>query len=198
MKITFKNGEKRKYHIKTHSAGRLASNTVAAKSVDPMEWMVYKPLERLGFGCETHLCKEVWKMFILPNWMQAMVTMEVFIFEKATGSKGKTGDEIYGQSLWDVLQVINRDSTRNDSNAIETSIQSDKVAQNFLLQIASLDMLSRILRLKDLINNPNNFGHFVTSMDMPLLLVIDFRVVEHDYLKIGSEYNEHFPLHFIL
>ena len=47
LKVTFKKGEKRKYRIKTHSAGRLASNSAAAKSVDPMELMVYKLLERL-------------------------------------------------------------------------------------------------------------------------------------------------------
>ena len=44
------NGEERKYHVKSHSSG-----TIFAKLISAYELLVYKVLELLGVGCETHL-----------------------------------------------------------------------------------------------------------------------------------------------
>ena len=38
------------------------------------------------------------------------------------------------------------------------AIEHDAISQEFLLQISTLDMLSRIFRLQDLLNNAENFG----------------------------------------
>ncbi len=56
------------------------------------------------------------------------------VFEKATGTLGAAGDEAYGHILWGAA-----------------------------LQVASSDMLSRFLRLHDLLNNLGNFGFLTTE-----------------------------------
>ena len=82
----------------------------------------------------------------------------------------------------------NRDSSLNDWNAIEAIVQSDAVAQNFLLQVASLDMLSRILRLRDLLNNADNFGFLITEAAMPFLKVIDFRLAHDTIITVNYDH----------
>jgi len=188
VNVVLLGGEKRKYHVKTHSAGRLSSKSSAAKPVNPQELMVYKVLEHLGFGCETHfLQRSIEDVYIAT--LDAGQGGSFNVFEKATGTLGEAGDEDYGQTLWGMsLQTINPTSSLNDWNAIETVVQSDGVAQNFLLQIASLDMLSRILRLHDLLNNPDNFGFLETATAMPLLKVIDFRVADDRIFTVDPDH----------
>jgi mannose-6-phosphate isomerase class I len=53
---------------------------------------------------------------------------------------------------------------------------SDLIAHSFLEQITAIDMISRILRLNDLLNNTQNFGFFVTEGKPPALKIIDFRI----------------------
>ncbi len=42
------------YHVKTHSDGLASGKSAAATIVNPVELMVYKILERIGIGCESH------------------------------------------------------------------------------------------------------------------------------------------------
>jgi len=54
------------------------------------------------------------------------------------------GDNVYGIVLWGhVLHERSSDPTLNNWNDIETTVQRDAVAMNFLLQICSLDMICR-------------------------------------------------------
>ena len=46
--------EELKYHLKIHSGGKLESNSSCVKPVDPRELLIYKILERLEEGTETH------------------------------------------------------------------------------------------------------------------------------------------------
>jgi len=188
VSVVLLGGEKRKYHVKTHSAGRLFSKSSAAKPVNPQELMVYKVLEYLGIGCETHfLQRSIEDVYIAT--LDAGHEGSFSVFEKATGTLGAAGDEAYGQILWGAaLQTINPTSSLNDWNAIETVVQSDVIAQNFLLQFASLDMLSRFLRLHDLLNNPDNFGFLTTEAGMPFLKVIDFRVADDRIFTVNSDH----------
>lgn len=52
--VTLQTGEKLKYYVKTHSEGRLASKSSAAKLVTPAELMAYRILQYTGIGCESH------------------------------------------------------------------------------------------------------------------------------------------------
>jgi hypothetical protein len=181
--VTLMNGETREYHVKTHSLGLLAERSSSAQSADPRELMVYKILEHLGFGCET---------FFLQRSLQ-----DVYIatldgghggsfqtFDKAAGVGGRDNDRIYGNTLWGVLQDNHEDASLNDAVTVEAAIESDPVAQNFMEQVTAIDLISRILRVRDLLNNTQNFGFFVAAGKPPALKIIDFRISDDTTLDL--------------
>jgi len=51
-----------------------------------------------------------------------------------------------------------------------------------------LDMLTRILRLRDLLNNPENFGFVSKEGKYPLLKVIDFRISDENIFRVNFEH----------
>ena len=175
------------YHLKTHSGGRLASNSAAAKRVDPRELLVYKVLEYLGVGCETHfLHRSLEDVFIATLDAGHADGSSFSTFQRATGIHATCGDTIYGETLWGSLhsQLIHH----KDFGEIEDNIQSDSIAQNFLLQMASLDMISRIFRLHDLLNNVDNFGFCTSPTGMPCLKVLDFRIMDEANANVMHEH----------
>ena len=179
--VTLMTGETKKYHVKTHSLGLLAERSSSAQSADPHELMVYKILEQLGFGCET---------FFLQRSLQ-----DVYIatldgghggsfqtFDTAVGVGGTDKDLIYGRTLWGVLQDNHEDASRNDAVTVEAAIESDPVARNFMEQVTAIDLISRILRVHDLLNNTQNFGFFVSAGKPPALKIIDFRISDDTHM----------------
>ena len=102
VNVDLATGEKRKYYVKTHSAGLLFSKSTAAKPVHPQELMVYKVLERLGFGCETHFLQRCLEDVYIAT-LDAGHGGSFSTFAKATGGAEKVGDEVYGQTLWGTL-----------------------------------------------------------------------------------------------
>jgi len=185
-RVTLATGEERVYHIKTHSEGRLSSKSSAAKLVNPQELLIYKILQYTGFGCETHfLQRSAEDVYIATLDAGHGGNFEMFV--KAAGRLGKGRDETYGQSLWGTLQDIHTDPAQNDWKAVEISIQGDAIAQNFLIQVSALDMLSRILRLHDLLNNTENFGFLSKEGENPALKVIDFRVADEGEFIVDNE-----------
>jgi len=184
-RVTLATGEERMYHIKTHSEGRLSSKSAAAKLVNPQELFIYKILQYTGFGCETHFIQRSAEDVYIAT-LDAGHDGRFEMFVKAAGRLGKGGDEAYGQSLWGVLQDIHTDPAQNDWKSVATTIQHDAIAQSFLNQVSALDMLSRILRLHDVLNNTENFGFLVKEGMYPELRVIDFRVAD------DKELNERF------
>jgi len=186
-KVTLLSGEMKKYHIKTHSEGRLSERSSAAKHVNPQELMIYKILEYTGFGCESHFLQRSAEDVYIAT-LDASDDGNFNMFARASGHLGSGGDEVYGQSLWGNLQTIHSELIQNDWKAIETSIQSDAVSLNFLNQLSSLDMLTRILRLRDLLNNPENFGFVSKEGKYPLLKVIDFRISDENIFRVNFEH----------
>lgn len=185
-KVTLMTGEQRIYHIKTHSEGRLSSKSSAAKLINPQELLIYKILQYTGFGCEAHfLQRSAEDVYIATLDAGHGGSFEMFV--KASGRLGKGGDEVYGQSLWGSLQQIHRDPAQNDWKAVEIAIQNDAITQNFLMQVSALDLLSRILRLHDLLNNAENFGFLIREGEMPVLKVLDFRVADEKEFTVDSE-----------
>jgi hypothetical protein len=185
--VTFPDGKSLKYHIKTHSGGRLASHSSAAKPVDPRELLVYKFLEHLGMGCECHFFhRSLEDVFIATLDAGHAEGSRFSTFQRATCNAECDGPN-YGDSLWGSLRSeLDR---HNDMRVVEDNIQSDCIAQHFLLQMASLDMISRIFRLHDLLNNADNFGFCTSPEGMPCLKVLDFRLT--DSTDMGLE-QEHF------
>lgn len=171
-------GEERKYHVKTHSEGRLATKSTAAKRVNPRELLAYKVLEHLGFGCETHFFQRSTEDVYIAT-LDAGHGGTFNVFAKATDRQCQDVHNVYGQSLWGRFQILDRDPTKNNWQDVEDKLQGDESAQNFVIQMSALDMVSRILRLHDLLNNPDNFGFFLKKdASLPLVRVIDFRVAD--------------------
>ena len=98
--------------------GRLASKSSAAKVVSLSELMVYKVLEHLGFGCETHFLQRSCEVVFIAT-LDAGNGGSFNSFKKATGYERIDGDETYYKNLWGFIQTIKLDSSE-DGWAIET------------------------------------------------------------------------------
>ena len=185
MRLSLHCGECRTYHVKTHAAGTLSSNSSAAKSVDPGELLVYKVLEMTGNGCES--------LFFQRNCADLYIaTLDAGhggsfdLFKRATGSVDCEADMSYGTNLWGCLDMINPRPKQNSWDTVEAMAQSDATAQRFLFNIASLDMLSRIFRLHDLLNNYDNFGFVTSASGQFVLKMIDFRIADDYNLAVSD------------
>lgn len=187
-RVMLATGEQRIYHIKTHSDGRLSDKSSAAKRFNPNELLVYKILEYTGFGCDSHfLQRSVEDVYIAT--LDASNDGIFNVFAYAAGKSGDGGDEVYGQSLWGNLQNIHSVVKQNNWQNIEASIQEDGIAQSFLTQLSSLDVLARILRLHDLLNNSENFGFVNKEGSFPALKVIDFRIIEKEFVLDHGDFR---------
>ncbi len=175
--VTLQTGAKLKYYVKTHSEGRLSSKSSAAKLVAPEELMIYRILQYAGVGCESHFFQRSPEDVYIAT-LDAAHTGVFKLFKDLI-----TKEEAFGETVWGKLGIIKDSPRENDFDAIE-SFFDDSVTQNFIQQMVTLDILTRILRLKDLLNNPENFG-FVTQYDShPILRVIDFRVLDAKEFRI--------------
>lgn len=175
------------YHVKTHSAGRLSSNSTAAKLVNPQELMVYRILEHLGIGCQTHFFERSPEDVYIAT-LDASTGGTFRLFGVMSGHLGRGGDESVGRHFAGNLMNISQDTTRHDCNGIERDVEGDPVAQNFIHQMVSLDIITRIFRLHDLLNNPGNFGFFESTTQAPAIRVIDFRIADDPSLKINYDH----------
>ena len=178
-------GDCRTYYVKTHADGRLFSNSAAAKVVEPGELLVYKVLEMTGYGCES--------LFFQRNFSDLYIaTLDAGhggsfdLFKRATGSVDCDADKFYGKTLWGCLDMIDPRPKQNNWDIVEAAAQSDATAQRFLLNLASLDMLSRIFRLHDLLNNYDNFGFVASAPGQFVLKIIDFRIADDFNLAISA------------
>ena len=186
VNVTLHTTEVKKYFVKTHSNGRISSKSSAASLVNPKELLVYKVLEHLGIGCESHFFQRSAEDVYIAT-LDAGHGGSFNVFKKAAGNLDFGGDEVYGHSLWGMLHSVGTDPTRNDWKFIEDAAQHDMISKNFFVQIAALDLVSRILRLHDLLNNPDNFGFFSKDGELPTLKVIDFRVAEDTHYTVGPD-----------
>lgn len=185
VRLILECGDCRTYYVKTHSDGRLASNSVAAKVVEPGELLVYKVLEMTGYGCES--------IFFQRNFSDVYIaTLDAGhggsfdLFSRATGSAHFDADKFYGKNLWGCLDMIDPRSKQNNWDIVEAAVQSDATAQQFLFNLASLDMLSRIFRLHDVLNNYDNFGFVTSASGQFVLKMIDFRIADDYNLAVSD------------
>lgn len=179
VSVTLQTGEKLKYYVKTHSEGRLSSKSSAAKLVAPEELMVYRILQYAGVGCESHFFQRS-PVDVYIATLDATHNGTFRLFKDVITEETK-----YGESLWGMLGIINNSPSANDFNELEFSF-NDALSQNFIHQMATLDILTRILRLQDLLNNPENFGFLQRSDSHPILRVIDFRVLDAKEFRIAE------------
>ncbi len=170
------------YHAKTHSAGRLSSNSTAAKLVNPQELMAYRVLQYLGIGCESHFFQRSPEDVYIAT-LDAGTGGTFCLFEVMSGHLGHDGNDVVGRQLSGCLIDINQSPSQINPHSIEAVVAGDHAAQNFIHQMARLDIITRICRLHDLLNNPANFGFFEADRQTPTIRVIDFRVIDDPLLR---------------
>lgn len=165
-------GKIHKFYVKTHSEGKLRTKSSGAKTIDPRELLIYKILEKLKLAPEVHfMARSPEDVYIATR--DAGEDGQFFLFQQAT-----EGDQRFGESLWGSLGTIKDSVRENDWEDIERRLLTDPIAQNFVQQIATLDILSRLFRLHDFLNNTENFG-FSRDLDgFYRVRVLDFRL--HD------------------
>jgi hypothetical protein len=178
-------GQQLRYHIKTHAAGRLMSNSSAPKPVQARELVVYKCLEYLGLGCETtFLHRSLKDVFIATLDAGTGDGASFVLFEKLASELAF--DHTSGETVWGSLyDIMNRGLQQFGS--IEEAIQHDASSQNFLQQISTLDLVSRIFRLHDLLNNAENFGFRISEAETPCLKVLDFRLDQESNFRVDRD-----------
>jgi len=179
--VTLQTGEKLKYYVKTHSEGRLSSKSSAAKLVAPEELMIYRILQYASVGCESHFFQRSPEDVYIAT-LDASHTGVFNLFKDVIKK-----EETFGETVWGRLGIIKDSLKENDFDAIE-SFLDDSITQNFIRQMSTLDILTRVLRLQDLLNNPENFGFVVQSEQYPVLRVIDFRVLDEREFRITKDH----------
>jgi hypothetical protein len=190
--VTLSNEKVRKYYIKSHSGGRLASNSSAPKCVDPRELFIYKVLEYLGVGCEAFFFHRSFEEIFIATLDAGHAEGSRFsLFQHAIDSRAESGDSSHGHTVWGPLYTLLIDNP-NEFQAVESAIECDDAAKQFLLQMTSLDIISRIFRLHDLLNNVGNFGFCTSLTQQRCLKILDFRVLDDINLRINRDNVEGF------
>ena len=164
------------YYIKTHSEGTKSSQSSAARLLRPEELMAYKVLDLLGVGCECHFFGRDPKNFYIATLSAHHGGL---FYEYSKFLEGGLN------CLWGGFPL----KPSYDLNATEIILQSDVVARNFVCQMVVLDLLARIMRLKDLQKNTNNFGFQRQQDNIHRLVILDFSVVDDPVMRVA---NEHF------
>ena len=173
--IETRDGQVHKFFVKTHSEGTLAEKSTAAKQVHPGELLVYKIMEELGIGPEVHICARSPEDVYIAS-RDAHDGGVFHLFKEATrDEKG------IGAALWGGLGKYKLSPRSGNREAIEEGLSEDPVANNFVEQIALLDLLTRIARLCDFLNNPENFGFSKQGCGAWKVRPLDFRL--QDELK---------------
>jgi hypothetical protein len=186
--VTVSNAKILKYHIKSHSGGRLASNSSEPKCVDPRELFIYKVLEYLGVGCEVFFLHRSFQEIFIATLDAGHAEGSCFsLFQRAVDSRAESGDSSYVHTVWGSLHSLLIDNP-NQFQAVESAIEFDDLAKTFLLQMTSLDIISRIFRLHDLLDNVGNFGFCTSLTQHPCLKILDFRVLDGVDLRINLDH----------
>jgi hypothetical protein len=146
----------------------------------------------MGIGCEALFFQRNLKDFYIAT-LDAGHLGSFDLFRRAIGSVCCEADDVYGKSLWGSLDTLHSNPTLNVSVHVEALVQTDCVAQEFLLNIASIDLISRIFRLHDLLNNSENFGFCAADFSAQFVLkIIDFRLADGEDLAVGDQHFEGF------
>jgi hypothetical protein len=197
--VKLPNGQTVKYHIKTHSGGLASGKSSAAKLVNPSELLVYKVLEGLGVGPQSHFFgRDGQNLYIatLDAGMQPSAdakTLTPVPFKEYEYFKNDQQAPSVQAQLWGALSQLPTDVDFSDAQhqRAEVLVNAEEgIARNFVHEVAKLDVIARIMRLTDFQTNPGNYG-FVPGSDGRLKAkAIDFRLNSKDPNEI--RFGEHF------
>lgn len=180
VKVQTADGRTLIYYVKTHSKGLKSGHSSAPQLLNPKELMVYKVLEKLGIGCESHFFGRDGKHFYIAT-LDANTDGEFKEYNQFDRSS------VYSVAqLWGSLINLSDDARKNEAEyeIIEARISLDQVAQSFIHHMSTLDILARLMLLTDLQTNGDNFGFVNVRPSFSLLRVLDFRLHETDNFKL--------------
>jgi hypothetical protein len=162
-----------KYYVKTHSEGLKSGHSSAAKLVNPAELLVYKVLEGLGVGCQSHFFGRDGQNLYIAT-LDANVEGSFKEYEHFKDAQ----DPNVQRLLWGSLTHLPTDALFSDTQhqQAESLVASDATAQNFVREATKLDLIARILGLEDFQTNPSNYGFTRRENGVFIAKAIDFRV----------------------
>ena len=102
--------------------------------------MVYRILHYAGVGCESHFFQRSPEDVYIAT-LDAAYKGTFRLFKDVITEETK-----YGESLWGMLGIIHNSPSANDFNELEFAF-NDALSQNFINQMMTLDILTRILHL---------------------------------------------------
>jgi len=181
--VTLADTQVLKYYVKTHSEGLKSGHSSAAKLVNPAELLVYKVLENIEIGPQSHFFgRDGENLYIatLDAGIQANIegTFTQVPFYEYSYFK-ETEKPAVQEHLWGTLSQIPTDSQLSDTQhqKIEEKVASSLSAQNFISEVTKLDLVARIMELGDFQTNPGNYGFVFSESPPPQAMAIDFRIV---------------------
>ena len=186
INLQLEDGSILKYHVKTHSGGRLmdTSKSTAAKTVNPIELFVYKILEHLGIGCECHFFGYSKEDFYIAT-LDAGTNGEFHEFEHFQKNK-EEGTKLWGEKLDEIEQFEYKTefgTTSYHREEAEEFIKDDNLAHDFMFELTKVDYVCRMLFLGDVLNNSDNFG-FIEKDGKREVKIIDFRLGDKNKWEI--------------
>lgn len=165
--------------VKTHMRGYHSSSSTAPKVVNPRELFIYQLLANLGRGPRVRFCGDNPEtVCILTNSLEE--EGEFYTFEILKSKRREKGDSVWGyldKSLNEVRDIDQR----------EDHLRSDAKAQHFMKEITHIDLLLRVLRLRDVLDNSTNFGCLHKRGESgPTEVVFDFRISDRDEFECND------------
>lgn len=195
--VTLSGGQVLTYFVKTHSGGLKSGHSSAAKLVNPSELLVYKILEGLDVGPQSHFFgRDGQNLYIATLGAGTYLNRDGSItqnqFKEYEYFKEARDPNVQAQ-LWGDLSNLPTEVEFSESQheIAEALVNAeDGIARNFVHEVAKLDLLARILRLTDFQTNPGNYG-FVQRVDGRMQAkAIDFRLHSTDPNEV--RFGEHF------
>ncbi len=195
--VTLSGGQVLTYFVKTHSGGLKSGRSSAAKLVNPSELLVYKILEGLDVGPQSHFFgRDGQNLYIATLGAGTYLNRDGSItqnqFKEYEYFKEARDPNVQAQ-LWGDLSNLPTEVEFSESQheIAEALVNAeDGIARNFVHEVAKLDLLARILRLTDFQTNPGNYG-FVQRVDGRMQAkAIDFRLHSTDPNEV--RFGEHF------
>lgn len=171
--VTLSNNQVLTYFVKTHSEGLKSGHSSAAKLVNPAELLVYKILETLGIGCESHFFGRDGKNLYIAT-LDANVEGSFMEYEHFKQSQ----DTDVQSLLWGSLTQLPMSAqfSEDQHQQAESLVASNGTAKNFVFEVTKLDLIARILGLEDFQTNPKNYGFTLVRNQGMKAKAVDFRV----------------------
>lgn len=195
--VTLSAGQVLTYFVKTHSGGLRSGHSSAAKLVNPAELLVYKVLEGLRVGPQSHFFgRDGQNLYIATLDAGTEVNSDGRLTQapfKEYEYFKDARDHTVQAKLWGNLSNLPTEVEFSESQheIAEALVNAeDGIARNFVREVAKLDLLARIMRLTDFQTNPGNYG-FIQRIDGRMQAkAIDFRLHSTDPNEV--RFGEHF------